>query len=86
MTQQPITMTEAEELGVPACFSAEYAFHERNGTLPPYSGPVCPDYGSDASYLYDDPEPASDYPPAPPPPVSLVKQHFCSNHLCCPPF
>jgi len=51
---QPITMEEAAELGVPECFSAEYAFHERNGTLPPYAGPVEPDWGSDAAYLYDD--------------------------------
>lgn len=53
----PITMQEAEEMGAPACFSEEYAFHERNGTLPPYSGPVYPDYGSDAYDHYDDPEP-----------------------------
>lgn len=86
---QPITMAEAAELGVPECFSDEYAFHERNGTLPPYSGPVYPDYGSDA-YTYDDDYDyfgdESDYPPAPPPPVSLVKRHLCDNDLCCPPF
>lgn len=54
---QPVTIEEAEELGVPACFSVEYAFHEQRGTLAPYAGPVEPDWGSDASYLYDDEPP-----------------------------
>jgi hypothetical protein len=64
---QPITMEEAADLGVPECFSAEYAFLEHTGQLPPYSGPVEPDWGSDAYDLYDDErygEP-SDFPPAP---------------------
>ena len=34
-------------MSAPECFSEEYAFHERRGTLPPYSGPVYPDYNSD---------------------------------------
>ena len=56
-------------MGVPECFSEEYAFHERNGTLPPYSGPVYPDWGSDAAYLYDDdPEPPPPQPCQGPPP------------------
>lgn len=86
---EPITMADAEELGVPVCFSEEYAFHERNGTLPPYSGPVYPDYGSDAYDLYND-EPdtdmPSDYPPATLPPVEPVEPHQCTDDLCCPPF
>ncbi|MDQ1041538.1 hypothetical protein QFZ75_008040 [Streptomyces sp. V3I8] len=41
---QPLTMQDAEAMGVPACFSLEYAFHEGNGTLPPYAGPVYPDF------------------------------------------
>jgi hypothetical protein len=52
---QPITMEEAADLGVPECFSAEFAFHERNGTLPPYAGPVERDWGSDAYDLYPEP-------------------------------
>lgn len=40
---QPLTIQDAEDLGVPACFSLEYAFHERSGTLAPYAGPVYPD-------------------------------------------
>jgi hypothetical protein len=51
---QPLTMAESAELGVPECFSAEYAFLEHTGALPPYSGPVFPDYGSDAYDLGDD--------------------------------
>jgi hypothetical protein len=47
-------MQEAREMGAPECFSEEYAFLERTGGLPPYAGPVEPDWGSDASYLYDD--------------------------------
>jgi hypothetical protein len=76
---QPITIAEAEEMGAPACFADEYAFHERNGTLPPYSGPVYPDYGSDARDLYDDydPEPSPPQPCQGPPPVFV--------HLGMPP-
>lgn len=64
MVYGPISMEDAREMGVPECFSEEYAYHERHGTLPPYSGPVYPDYGSDAAYLYDDPD---DYGPPPEP-------------------
>lgn len=44
MALYPITVADAEEMGVPVCFSEEYAFHEQRGTLPPYAGPVEPDY------------------------------------------
>lgn len=52
---QPITMDQARELGAPECFSAEFAFLERTGQLPPYAGPVSPDWGSDAydPYMYE---------------------------------
>jgi hypothetical protein len=50
----PFTIADAHEMGAPECFAYEYAERERHGTLPPYSGPVYPDYGSDAAYLYDD--------------------------------
>lgn len=84
---QPITMADADELGVPACFSEEYAYYERNGMPLPCGGPVYPDYGSDAYDPFgDEPWPESDYPPAPPPPVSLVKPHLCNDYHCCPPF
>lgn len=49
----PITMAEAGEMGVPECFSLEYAFHERNGSLPPYGGPVTPDHNRED--IDDDP-------------------------------
>lgn len=65
---QPITMEEARELGVPECFSAEFAFLEHTGQLPPYAGPVEPDWGSDAYDLYDEPyEPGRHAEPLPEP-------------------
>lgn len=51
---QPITMQDAREMGVPECFSEEYAFLERTGQLPPYAGPVERDWGSDAYDLFGD--------------------------------
>lgn len=66
---QPITMADAEELGVPSCFSAEFAFLERTGSLPPYAGPVEPDWGSDAYDPFgDEPsyEPDREEPSEPP--------------------
>ncbi|MGA5598353.1 hypothetical protein ACPCSE_29385 [Streptomyces cellulosae] len=45
---QPITNEDAREMGVPECFSEEFAYQERTGTLPPYAGPVERDWGSDA--------------------------------------
>lgn len=51
---QPITIEEAREMGAPECFSAEFAFLERSGQLPPYAGPVEPDWGSDAYDPYMD--------------------------------
>ena len=61
----PITMAEARELRVPECFSDEYAFLERTGQLPPYAGPVEPDWGSDAYDPYMD-ERYDDEPTEPP--------------------
>lgn len=54
MDSRLIFMADAREAGAPECFSEEFAFLERNGTLAPYAGPVEPDWGSDAAYLYDD--------------------------------
>jgi hypothetical protein len=51
---QPITIEEAVELGVPECFSDEFAFLERSGQLPLYAGPVERDWGSDAYDPYMD--------------------------------
>ncbi|QDN94971.1 hypothetical protein FNV58_01165 (plasmid) [Streptomyces sp. RLB1-9] len=51
---QPITMADAADLGVPECFSDEFAFLERTGQLPPYAGPVERDWGSDAYDPYMD--------------------------------
>lgn len=60
---QMITMADAEEAGAPACFSEEYAFHERNGTLAPYSGPVYPDYNrEDYDYFPDEQDDPSEPP------------------------
>jgi hypothetical protein len=52
---QPLTIDEATAMGVPECFSVEFAFLEGTGQLPPYAGPVEPDWGSDAYDLYEEP-------------------------------
>jgi len=98
----PLTMAEAEEMGVPVCFTEEYAFLERIGQLPPYNGPVEPDWGSDAAYLYDDPDPDPQPCQGPPPrladlgmpPAWHAHEPWCWDHhartpgveICPPPF
>ena len=65
MFRDPVTIADAHEMGVPECFSEEYAYHERNGTLPPYSGPAYPDYYQE-EVDYFDPRDTDTGPPRPP--------------------
>ena len=64
MFRDPVTIADAHDMGVPECFSEEYAYHERNGTLPPYGGPV-----RDAREDIDWPDPEPPRPPCEGPPT-----------------
>jgi hypothetical protein len=57
MFRDPITIAEAEEMGVPVCFTPEYAWYERHGLPLPCGGPVYPDNHPDPEYYDPDPHP-----------------------------
>lgn len=57
MTYGPITVQDAHDMGVPLCFSEEYAYYEQRGLPIPYAGPVYPDYGPDPDWPEPGPEP-----------------------------
>lgn len=87
------TIADAEEAGAPGCFSDEYAFHERNGTLPPggsFPGPPSSEY----DHLDDGYPPEEEDEPqgAPAPAVATVycpegNDNVCPTATCgCPPF
>lgn len=94
------SIEDAVAAGAPACFSDEFAYHERNGTLPP-DGPVADaraDYDpyADGYDEYDEEDTVPDGPESPseqagewPPLVRCPEgdESACPTPTCgCPPF